>query len=843
MAVNLSPYGGVGAQFLDNAGNVLTGGKIFTYAAGTTTNQVTYTNSTGTIPHTNPIILNAAGRVPSGEIWLTDGLVYKFVLKDSNDVLIATYDNIIGINSNFVNYSVQEEIQTATAGQTVFTLANITYQPGTNSLTVFVDGVNQYDGVSYAYVETNSTTVTFTAGLHVGALVKFTTAVTLSAGVTNANLVVYDPPFTGSVPTTVELKLSQTVSPKDFGAVGNGVADDTNAFSLLEAEFTGEIINLSGYSYVVNAYPTGNTYVNGNFIVSAVTFDASQDKATISSLTDTGGIDPAYTGGVNNTPTISGRTNSNTRAIIASQNCRSQFARSINVASIYSWAYGNVSGNYSARQCVAGAPQAVNSASEECVVYGFRGANIVGHYSGVWGGGGGNFSARYSDTSARHAVNIASVSANAGYGFGAVLDVTVTAGQVTAVAITEGGEGYENGASLSFYDRETAGSGAIATVVVDGNGTVTSIVLTNGGTGYSANTDAVVDASGDYSANIATTNGCNTTEEASANLASNDSQVLSIRSANIATDECVVAATGEVSGNFASSVCTVTGSRATTLASTGSTATGSGALVLSGNICEADADGAVVFGRRTINDQTRSIAFGDAVSGSASTANRKFHLFASGNMSIAGTLTQSAIFTDYAEYFENVANGKIELGTLVSLDGRKVKPTQEGDDILGVVSATASIAAGDSPFQWSKRYLTGEFGELLYHDILDPDWQPMVKDPSWKPTDDNQTENDRPLVANPNPQPTISVPVENPNYNPTAENVPRSKRPDEWTCVGLLGQVHVRIANDVSPGDYVKTGANGVGVKSSEITNMRCMEIRKEFDANKGYAVGFCLLK
>lgn len=781
MTVNLSLVGGAGWQFFDDNGNPLSGGKIDTYAAGTNTPQTTYTSNTGLIANSNPIILDAVGRISgSGEIWLTEGVSYKFVIKDSSDVVLGTYDNITGNGDGLETF--------------IADLAN-------NS--------NPAKG---------------------DALVGFRQS---NAG---GNL-------SGSVGRTVHEKLQETVGPKDFGAAGNGVTNDTDAFDALEAEFTGQIIDLSGYTYAVDAYPTGNTYVNGSFVVGATTYDGAQDKATISSLTDTGGIEPAYTGGVNNTPTISGRNNDNTRAIIASQNCRSQFARSINVASIYSWAYGNVSGNYSARQCVAGAPQAVNSASEECVVYGFRGANIVGHYSGVWSGGGGNFSARYSDTSGRHAVNIASVSANAGYGFGALLDVVVTSGVVTGVTITDGGEGYENGASLTFYDRLTAGSGAAATITVDGNGTVTSISISSGGSGYSDSTDAVVDASGDYSVNIATTNGCKTTEETSANIASNDSQVFSIRSANVATDECVVAATGEVSGNFASSVCTATGSRATNLASTGSTATGAGALVLSGNICEADADGAVVFGRRTINDQTRSIAFGDAVSGSASTANRKFHLFANGDMSIAGTLTQNAIFTDYAEYFENLNNGEIALGTLVALEGRKVKPTQQGDIILGVVSATASIAAGDSPFTWAQRYLTGEFGELLYHEILDPDWPVMVKDPSWKPTDDDHTEADRPLIPNPNPQPMISVPIENPNYKPELENVPRSERPDEWTCVGLLGQVHVRVASDVQVGDFVAAGDGGVGLKSDTATNMRCMEIRKPFDAAKGYAVAFCLLK
>jgi hypothetical protein len=231
MAVNLSPVGGVAAQFFDNSGNVLTGGKLQTYLAGTTTPAVTYTTSAGSIPQPNPIILNASGRVPgSGEIWLTDGISYKFVLTDSNDVLIATYDNITGINSNFVNFTNQQEIQTATAGQTVFNLTTMQYQPGTNSLSVFVDGVNQYGpGAQYAYVETDANTVTFVSGLHVGALVKFTTSSINSSAATDASQVSYIPPFTGSVATNVETKLSEYVSVKDFGATGDGVTDDTAA--------------------------------------------------------------------------------------------------------------------------------------------------------------------------------------------------------------------------------------------------------------------------------------------------------------------------------------------------------------------------------------------------------------------------------------------------------------------------------------------------------------------------------------------------------------------------------------------------------------------------------------
>lgn len=227
MSVTPSPIGGFAAQFFDNNGVILSGGKIYTYAAGTTTPQASYTSAAGVTPHANPIILDSAGRVPGGEIWLTDGLVYKFVIETATSILIGTYDNITGVNSNFVNYTIQEEVITATAGQTVFNLATINYSPGTNSLTVYIDGVNQYVGDSY--LETDSDTVTFTSGVHVGGEVKFTTAIQTTTGAVDASIVTYDPPFTGGVITNVEDKLAQYVSVKDFGAVGNGVADDTAA--------------------------------------------------------------------------------------------------------------------------------------------------------------------------------------------------------------------------------------------------------------------------------------------------------------------------------------------------------------------------------------------------------------------------------------------------------------------------------------------------------------------------------------------------------------------------------------------------------------------------------------
>lgn len=284
MAVNLSPVGGVAAQFFDNSGNVLTGGKIYTYLAGTTTPATTYTSSNGTVSWSNPIVLDASGRVSgSGEIWLTDGIQYKFLLKDSNDVLIATYDNIVGINSNFVNFTNQQEIQTATASQTVFNLTTMQYQPGTNNLSVFVDGVNQYGpGAQYAYVETDSDTVTFTSGLHVGAEVKFTTSQINSSAATDASQVSYIPPFVNSVATNVELKLSEYVSVIDFGAVGDGSTDDTAAIQA--AIDTGKAVFIPAGTYKCSGITLDNSgqIIYGEGATQTILNDASSSDTVIS---------------------------------------------------------------------------------------------------------------------------------------------------------------------------------------------------------------------------------------------------------------------------------------------------------------------------------------------------------------------------------------------------------------------------------------------------------------------------------------------------------------------------------------------------------------------------------
>src|SRR6266851_8890185 len=69
-------------RFVDNNGNALSGGKLFTYGAGGTTKQATYVDSTGNTPNQNPILLDTRGEC---NCWLTPGQAYKFTLSPSTD--------------------------------------------------------------------------------------------------------------------------------------------------------------------------------------------------------------------------------------------------------------------------------------------------------------------------------------------------------------------------------------------------------------------------------------------------------------------------------------------------------------------------------------------------------------------------------------------------------------------------------------------------------------------------------------------------------------------------------------------------------------------------------------
>jgi hypothetical protein len=272
----LSPVWGAGAQLFDNSGNVLTGGKIETYEAGTTTNAVTYTDPIGNTFNSNPIIADASGRL-SNEIWLPVGTSYKFVLKDANNVLIATYDNIpstpqppITNDASSISY---EQGYTVTAG--AFTVG-ATYRIASVGTTNFVAIGAAANVVGILFTATGAGSGTGTA----------------------------------EYSRTVQVKLRETISVQDFGAVGDGVTDDTAA------------IKAAGLSAVANNVPlfipkTNSFYSLSNGAID-VTLNDGQSLTVLSNgaeLRQVSDVSVAIIG-VSTTSSYSAPVGTNTRLMI-----------------------------------------------------------------------------------------------------------------------------------------------------------------------------------------------------------------------------------------------------------------------------------------------------------------------------------------------------------------------------------------------------------------------------------------------------------------------------------------------------------------------------------------------
>jgi len=109
-----------------DAGAVAAGYKLYTYAAGTTTAQATYSDSALAVANANPIVLDSAGRA---KIFLP-GQSFKFVLKTAADVTVWTIDNVAATPEFDVDLDI-----TGTAGEALTAGECVALSDGTGGLT------------------------------------------------------------------------------------------------------------------------------------------------------------------------------------------------------------------------------------------------------------------------------------------------------------------------------------------------------------------------------------------------------------------------------------------------------------------------------------------------------------------------------------------------------------------------------------------------------------------------------------------------------------------------------------------------------------------------------------
>ena len=103
---------------LDSDGVAVSGAKVYTYEAGTTTNATTYTTSALNVANANPIVADSAGRYVA---YLAAGQNLRFIIKTSADVTIDDQDNIQSVPGSSVNLDIEGTVgEAVTAGQVVY---------------------------------------------------------------------------------------------------------------------------------------------------------------------------------------------------------------------------------------------------------------------------------------------------------------------------------------------------------------------------------------------------------------------------------------------------------------------------------------------------------------------------------------------------------------------------------------------------------------------------------------------------------------------------------------------------------------------------------------------------
>lgn len=228
-----------------------------------------------------------------------------------------------------------------------------------------------------------------------------------------------------------------------------------------------------------------------------------------------------------------------------------------------------------------------------------------------------------------------------------------------------------------------------------------------------------------------------------------------------------------------------------------------------GQGCISSSDWSMTAGKYNANDTNKEYAHvvGNGTSNTA--RSNAYTLDWQGNGTFAGTVSSST-GADYAEYFEwkdgNPAN-EDRVGYIVTLDGDKIVKANSGDDVLGICSGTAMVLGDSAEWNWNKRYLTDDFGRIIYEDRMEH--HEAIYNPDGELIEEAWDEE-------------VHAPKQNPDYDPSQPYIKRENRP-EWQIVGMMGKLYVRDDGSCVVNGYADV-ANGIATKATGKTNMRVME-------------------
>jgi hypothetical protein len=178
---------------------------------------------------------------------------------------------------------------------------------------------------------------------------------------------------------------------------------------------------------------------------------------------------------------------------------------------------------------------------------------------------------------------------------------------------------------------------------------------------------------------------------------------------------------------------------------------------------------------------------------------------------------------DYAEYFESKDGSPIAVGVSVKLDGDKIVPASDGDNILGVIRPpnTSTVVGNCAWNNWSEKFMKDDYGAHIWENFTKTKWEIEISLDEYKKRGKDETggsmggrvidfkkdedgkyyrkysfhsdripkdltvPDDAKIITPSNKRQKI-----NPSYDDSKKYETREER-DEWHIVGLLGQIPV----------------------------------------------------
>lgn len=261
-------------QFFDANGNPLVGGKLYTYAAGTTTLLASYTDSTGTTPAANPITLDSRGECT---LWLGTA-AYKLKLTNSANVEIWVVDNVSGVTINLQNAQGILPIASGGTGESVAANAfNNLKQPATSTYSGVVELATSAEviaGTDTTRAVTPAGLASVVASTTLPGLVELATDAEAQTGtdttraITPANLLAANVVASTVTATTsgTSVTLTGTIpsTAKRVTVILDQVSTSGTSPVLVQLGTSGPVWVTSGYSGTAdNAYGTPTAYTAG----------------------------------------------------------------------------------------------------------------------------------------------------------------------------------------------------------------------------------------------------------------------------------------------------------------------------------------------------------------------------------------------------------------------------------------------------------------------------------------------------------------------------------------------------------------------------------------------------